>query len=133
MNIAKELAETYAGANRVPELEQQLAACQAREKVLRDACTGVVASIFSNRLEAYKEIVTYLKDDCAKALAQPYDDSALQDLILKERTRAIESWKAIHLKAALAAERERIATYFENRGETWASGVIRALGDEPRK
>ena len=88
------------------ELKNELAASQAREKVLRDAVKNLVNQKGRHNTElAYKKLVD--------VLAQPTDDSAL--------------------KAALAAERERVAKHFEDRaylGSGHQLAVeIRALGD----
>ena len=97
---------------RIAELEQQLAASQAREKVLRDAIEFFIDTAIC---QADINVAT-------EALAQPTDDTAL--------------------KAALAAERERCAKVCEdnlsglliadNRYNQWVNScaeAIRALGD----
>lgn len=106
----------------------QDAAAQAREKVLRNHFAELAKP---DRRGSYQ----WFRDYAARALAQPTDDTALQDLILKERTRAIESWTALHMKAALASERERCvdalmcAESDANLSLQECIDAIRALGD----
>lgn len=52
------------------------------------ALANVVCTIFSNRLESYKELVKMLKDDCEKARLIPNDDSALQEFIEQTKREA---------------------------------------------
>ena len=90
--------------NTIELLETELTASQAREKVL----LGLVTEMRNVTCEPR---IAWLAID---ALAQPTDDSSL--------------------KAALAAERERVAKHFELRsylGSGYELAVeIRALGDE---
>lgn len=82
-------------------LNRLLAEGQAREKVLLDA------------LENHQNMTRPIQQTI-DALAQPIKDTALQDLILKERTRAVDTYKHLNqelvLKDALAAERELCKT-----------------------
>lgn len=118
-----------------------LAESQAREKMLRDELFEL----------ANLHVVVYSQSPEGRAymkklgdLMASTDDTALQDLILKERTRAVDTYKHLQqelvLKAALAAERERCAKVCESfkgakraavfNGElAKCAFAIRALGD----
>ena len=147
----------YHEAEKVVELKRELAASQAREKVLRDA---VWVCMEHDKLHHGTNHNTVRLAELA--LSQPTDDSALQDLILKERVDAISKYKSLGelmnddaslnmmlekeftkgyergiagyhegLKIALAAERERCAKVAWNM-EPDENGpietAIRALG-----
>ena len=92
----------------INELEQQLAASQAREKVLREQLESLVLWASRATVSGCTPMeILY----ATAALNQPTDDSAL--------------------KAALAAERERCASVCLDivDGQQYAE-AIRALGDE---
>lgn len=120
-------------------LIEQLAASQAREKVLRDRLVYV-----DSYLEERDENFVNLRGDIAIELSMSTDDTALQTLLLEQHNAVVEEHRKVSdefLKAALAAERERCAIIAETpisgeqdditmEAKDRVAKAIRELGDE---
>ena len=114
-------------------LVKKLEAAQARERMLRDtlerlACLG----------NGDKHGNSVGNEIAIDALAQPTDDTALQNLIVYERLDAVRSYQTMYEKLMLPdllkTERERVAKHFESRSYLGSGHQlaieIRALEDE---
>lgn len=105
------------------ELERELAAAQAREKVAIDAlrdCENQMSMADGGcaNCSSYpdgKVVLCKLHE----ALALPTEDTALQNLIVYERLDAVRSYQTMYEKLMLPdllkTERERVAKHFESR------------------
>lgn len=85
-DIARSMIKTSDQLNvRVAELEQQLAASQARERALRDALSFIANNLgeYAGAMQTQQQadVLTSYADVAFAALAQPFDDTDLMGLL----------------------------------------------------